>query len=495
MFAGFRRKIPAGVSAEAWQSALSDKRPLIITIHGTGDTDAADAGPKWWQRGSEFQTKLSASAPADQQPVWLPFRWSGANSDAERFSAAADLARLCGALSRRGRDYSILGHSHAGNVMEYAWSFFGHEAGKPSRCLRVVTYGVPFFRSDRTLLNQAAFLFNSLAFVPLLIGSAMVLIRFPFEILFAARSISLGGFTIAFLSDHPILEYLAFPYFVLPPAYVAASFAAWTFGFRYLWGGAIAKWRWQGKFSSQWLALIATRDEVLGLLPKLSRIKSNYVTPKAVKSAIQAPGILFGLVVGFGVTALSLGTSLFGTRTIFIPGFGQDVTLWTWLGGIERIALGFIFGFATYFAFRLSGHLVSLMPGKRFAARLASDQVHNILKASAYGQDFNFNLRTVEPEPQRMRVRLHRLDKDDLGGLSPEVVETAVAGLYDGVIGFESAEQLAADPEGLWAKLMNALYHNAYFDDDEVIALTANHLWPSTTGNAPGSSTALVSPA
>ncbi|MGE3231455.1 MAG: hypothetical protein AB7J30_18645 [Hyphomicrobium sp.] len=32
--------------------------PVIVTVHGTNDADAADEGSRWWQRGSSFTQHL-----------------------------------------------------------------------------------------------------------------------------------------------------------------------------------------------------------------------------------------------------------------------------------------------------------------------------------------------------------------------------------------------------------------------------------------------------
>ena len=478
---------PSGVSPETWRQALSSKGSLIVTVHGTGDGAPTDHGSLWWQVGSEFQANLAKARAGDKDPVWLPFHWSGKNSDAERFAAAANLASLCGALSRRGKDYSILGHSHAGNVLEYAWSFFAHRAGSPERCSKVVTFGAPFFHSKRKFMNAIAYIGNIVAF-PLLLSVLIIILLNSVQTIepylseplmepYSGKAIDsylmepsrLLSLTPAFESQKKLLQYIRVPSFIVYVFLIISSYASWKFGFRYFLSNTIFRPKWSSRTSEVWLGINSSRDEVIGLLPKLSKRRSAYVTPEAVSSALQSGSILLGLLLAFSTFLLSITTSFFGQYRVYIEDANFEELLW-------RVTWAVSLAFAVFFLCRFLSFAIGLMPVKGRLSSFISDSVHNILRGSAYGDDFNFSLKTVSAEPQRMRVRPLKLDKVNLGGLTPAIVEKAVDALYDGVIGFESAEELAVDPQGLWSKLNDALYHNAYFEDEDVIRATAGHL-------------------
>lgn len=163
-------------------------RAAIVTIHGTGDTAAAEDGDKWWQRGSAFAQQLVAAAKAQGvEADIVPFVWCGSNSAVARERAALALVKFLGEESARRPAVHVVAHSHGGNVANDAVTRMGLpevvRAASPvlrlimrrqsARIASVTTVGTPFFRSrlDRvqTFRPYIAFL---LAFVPAMVALA-----------------------------------------------------------------------------------------------------------------------------------------------------------------------------------------------------------------------------------------------------------------------------------------------------------------------------------
>jgi hypothetical protein len=115
----------------------------VITVHGTFAHEDSDAGGKWWQIGSPFQTTLQDYV---EEPLEVePFHWSGANSEMQRRKTGAKLAKL---IRRCDEPPLVIGHSHGGSAAIQALLLLYLRRGKDScQFLRgVVTIGTPMFR-------------------------------------------------------------------------------------------------------------------------------------------------------------------------------------------------------------------------------------------------------------------------------------------------------------------------------------------------------------
>lgn len=143
-------KVSDHISAAELESlSAREERDLVILVHGTAAADESDTGIKWWQRGSEFITKMNerlgdrVSFGPDERKT---FHWSGANSERERRAAGCDLLDRLEELERDGRNYHIIGHSHGGSVAWHALT----EAVKRKTDLphlhSLMTIGTPFLR-------------------------------------------------------------------------------------------------------------------------------------------------------------------------------------------------------------------------------------------------------------------------------------------------------------------------------------------------------------
>ena len=116
----------------------------IVTIHGTF-ASAPEQGEAWWQSGSNFERKLAELVlPEDGLVEQVPFVWDGANTEAARRSAGADLLKKLVELETAGRRYILIGHSHGGSVISNAL-LDAAQAGRELPLLsRWITIGTPF---------------------------------------------------------------------------------------------------------------------------------------------------------------------------------------------------------------------------------------------------------------------------------------------------------------------------------------------------------------
>lgn len=157
-------------------------KAVIVTVHGTGDTADRDDGPKWFQIGSAFTSRLqSILAQRGLETEIRPVRWSGANSALEREAGAEKLEQELAKLTKEHASVHIIGHSHGGNVANDAvcrlrlpeavraafaahpiarfnpWRFFLPRAAESPASL--ITVGTPFFAaklSNTESFNPAA---------------------------------------------------------------------------------------------------------------------------------------------------------------------------------------------------------------------------------------------------------------------------------------------------------------------------------------------------
>ncbi|MBU6406551.1 MAG: hypothetical protein KGS44_05350 [Alphaproteobacteria bacterium] len=172
---------------------MSDaNRIAIVTVHGTGDTAAEPAGPKWFQQGSVFTEQVRARlAIRGFAADIVPILWSGANSARAREAGADELADTIKRLHGQYKgQVHIIAHSHGGNVANEAaaWLRWGRRPGK-ERIASITTVGTPFFK----LRTGAAERFAGLAFLGVSVLSTILFLMASLVIatLFATGDMSL----------------------------------------------------------------------------------------------------------------------------------------------------------------------------------------------------------------------------------------------------------------------------------------------------------------
>ena len=120
----------------------------IVAVHGTNDNDLASRGERWWQTDSPFYTEFMARFGDDADKIeWLPWHWDGKNAQDSRIAAGKRLKSDLLKLQRdKPKKTVLIGHSHGGNVAEYAFKDL-----KDKTDYRIVTVGTPFFGPDHEL--------------------------------------------------------------------------------------------------------------------------------------------------------------------------------------------------------------------------------------------------------------------------------------------------------------------------------------------------------
>lgn len=99
---------------------VAKRTKVFILVHGTGDGQASQGEPKWWEDQSLFVAGLEQIMQSGDRLV--PFRWTGANDEKARRRAARFLIKLINNETADGERAVLIGHSHGGSVIDFAMS-------------------------------------------------------------------------------------------------------------------------------------------------------------------------------------------------------------------------------------------------------------------------------------------------------------------------------------------------------------------------------------
>jgi len=437
---------PQGDAAEGEKHAtLLPKAPVIVTVHGTNDADPADEGHRWWQRGSDFAEhliyRLAERGVANAEI--LPLHWSGKNSDFDRLKGSADLAKLLGKLARDGRPHAIIAHSHGGNVTVEGLT----RAKRSPHCGGIVTFGTPFFARRLKLVPLLIALFQTL--LGLIIPAIMIwylIVILPTDTNKKIEAVVLfGGLAaLALLALRSGLRKLARRWLAI----------------RHL-GRSLAP--------GNWLVVHSPRDEAMQLLEKAALIHPQYVTTESARRSLTAFASLAGVVatIAFFVA----------TATYFLEPIIAKLK-----DGTYGLALGADFTFilivpVIYGAVFFLIWLIARIGGAFLYGKLLTSAIHGGVLGAAFGGDGPFKLVGVTRlPPYLVTVREDRIEATDLGGIDDAALFTAARSLYNSVVANDGPEGGIADPDTMWKRLSDALYHNAYMRDDGVVTTVADHL-------------------
>jgi hypothetical protein len=433
------------MTADGADAAAPNIAPVIITVHGTNDALPEAHGQQWWQIGSPFQVVLARELARRGVPdaEIVPHQWSGANSDADRLRAASALAKRIGNLGKAGRPIALIGHSHGGNIVMEAVT--DGATGKHVR--RVATFGTPFFR-------------RKLKLVPWLIAAFQILLGVVITPIMIGYMVLILG-----TEAGPRIE--AAGIFLLIA--LAAIFALRA-GIRTMFGQRLARWNAKRNFNAaHWMAIHSPRDEAMRVLEAAADLKPRYVTVDSARRSIDAFASLVGVV---------------GTAGVF-AWFGSY-----FLAPILSKTQAGEFGFATLvdFSFLLlvpivfavitsSIRLAGRLGGAWLYARVLNLLIHGGVVGAAYGGDAAYHLTGVARTPPTVSPIMEmRIEALNLGGIDDRAIFDAAHKLYDGIVAMDEAEGGIGDPDAMWKRLSDSLYHNAYMRDDRVAATVAEHL-------------------
>lgn len=423
----------------------NDTCPVIVTVHGTNDADPADEGSRWWQRNSNFAQHLvyrlweRGAGHAEIRPL----HWSGLNSDYDRLKGAAELARVLRELHNAGRPHAVIAHSHGGNVTVEGLTLAGlspHRGG-------IISFGTPFFR-------------RKLKTVPLLIALFQVLLGIVIP------PIMLWYLVEILPSDsNKKIESL-----VLFGGLAALSIWSVVAGIRKLARRALAT-RLLGKAlrPQQWLVVHSPRDEAMQLLQTAAEISPQYVKTAGAMRSLTAFASLAGVVA----------TVVFFVKT---GGYFLEPVIAKLNQGIYGLALAadltflllvpVIYG-AVFFAIWLAARA----GGAWAYAKFLTGAIHGGVIGAAFGGDGPFRLTGVTRlPPYLVQAREERIEALDLGGIDDAALFSAAQSLYNSVVANDGPDGGIANPDVMWKRLSDALYHNAYMRDEGVILTVADHL-------------------
>jgi hypothetical protein len=434
-------------TVQAYFAAATDANaaPVIVTVHGTNDSDPDDEGHRWWQRGSKFTQHLIDSLAARGIPhaEILPLHWSGQNSDFDRLKGAADLARTLRGLERDGRQHAVIAHSHGGNVTVEALT----QAGRSAHRGGIVSFGTPFFLRRLKTVPMLIALFQTV--LGLVIPPIML--WYLAEILPSDSNKKIeAGVLFGGLGALGVWSLVRGVRKLLRRHFATSLFA-------------------KSLAPSQWLVVHSPRDEAMQLLETAAQISPQYVKTSSALRSLTAFASLSGVAVtaGFFVWygAYFLEPVIKKVRAgEFGLGTAADLTFLL----LVPVIYGAVF-FAIWLAARAGGAYLY--------AKFLTSAIHGGVIGAAFGGDGAYKLVGVTRlPPYLVRAKEERIEATDLGGIDDAALFVAAQSLYNSVVASDGPEGGIANPDVMWKRLSDALYHNAYMRDEGVIGTVVDHL-------------------
>lgn len=434
-------------TVQAYLAAGTDANaaPVIVTVHGTNDAHPDDEGARWWQRGSKFTQHLvdSLAARGIPQAEILPLHWSGQNSDFDRLKGAETLARTLRRLDRDGRQHAIIAHSHGGNVTVEGLTRVGPSARRGG----IISFGTPFF-------------LRRLKTVPMLIAlfqTVLGIVIPPIMLWYLIEIVPTG-------TDKMIEAIILFG--------GLGALGLWSLvrGVRKLARRHFATRLFAKSLApSQWLVVHSPRDEAMQLLETAAQISPTYVTTGSALRSLTAFASLAGVAV---TAALFAWYGLYFIEPVvkkvkageFGLGTAADLTFLL----LVPVLYGVVF-FAIW--------LLARAGGAYLYAKLLTSAIHGGVLGAAFGGDGPYKLVGVTRlPPYLVRAKEERIEAIDLGGIDDAALFTAAQSLYNSVVANDGPEGGIANPDAMWKRLSDALYHNAYMRDEAVIGTVVDHL-------------------
>jgi len=433
------------VQAHVAGTGSSPVAPVIVTVHGTNDAHADDEGGRWWQRGSKFTERLiyDLAQRGITNAEIVPLHWSGQNSDFDRLASAARLAKTLRKLDRAGRPHAVIAHSHGGNVTVEGLTLAGRSAHRGG----IISFGTPFFARRLKTVPKLIALFQTV--LGLVIPPIM-----------------LWYLVTAFSSDtNKKIEAV-----VLFGGLTGLGLWSLVAGARKLARRHLATRLFARSLRpSQWLVVHSPRDEAMQLLEAAAQISPQYVKTSAAMRSLTAFASLAGVAVTTGLFIWFGGYFLNPiiekiSRGEFGLGTAADLTFLL----LVPIVYGAVF-FAIWLAARAGGAWLY--------AKMLTSAIHGGVLGAAFGGDGHYKLVGVTRlPPYLVKAREERIEAIDLGGIDDAALFVAAQSLYNSVVADDGPEGGIANPDVMWKRLSDALYHNAYMRDDGIIATVADHL-------------------
>ena len=451
-----KRKAPRSrygwVSQEAWDAALASKGVVLVTVHGTGDGDTTDAGTRWWQIGSDFIRRVGAEQPLSGTPITvLPFHWSGANSDFDRYQSSKVLNRALACLRSQLIRHHVLAHSHGGNVVQNAFQY--HGARNVERT-PICTYGAPFFARRRSISSICALAGNSISFFLIMLAVVLLLKGFSNSAYILKNTIPNMTEMIYINNSRLRIASVLWISFNIIPLLINIRYAAIPIYNKMLF--------LQNRRKVNLVATFSQYDEVLRLLPQIAKLTSvDFLTTSGTRRQIYQS-------VGSFAVILTLLTG--AVLSEFVRHSSSNSTdLITQLFIFNSVVS--VFSFALYGLFLILGIILAYTLAGLFAS-IVNNGVLNTLRKSAFGADHDYLLVSVKSHSDSIPTHLIVNRNIELGGITEALRNSITNTFYSNVI-MDQSNDVHSSAFTVWRELNHGLYHNAYFRDDEVIALTA----------------------
>ena len=515
-----KRKAPKSrygwVSQEAWDAALASTGIVLVTVHGTGDGDTTDEGTRWWQMGSDFIERVGAEQPLSDTPITvMPFHWSGANSDFDRYQSSKTLNKIIGHFKSIKKPFYVICHSHGGNIALNAVQY--HNWTRLND-VNIIAYATPILARSRNIINQSIYLILVLLTVPALfyVSSSLIsvfnLINYQiYHRLDVGLIESLSTFISAIsafrakvnietiwsllseggwvnlsksachsvelsdgnVSNEPCIAG-SYTVFLLWKIAIGTLILALStiFATKSIISNIFLKFL---RSTNHWHGVNSPFDEVLSLLPTISNMKPpTIIANEATARRWARYGVFFGsfsAIIAFIYSTIDLYKASYDYNAIKPSGIIEIC-----LHYCEFLLSGDILTFVFFSVFvYFSSSLLIYNIGK-FGANFISQCINHFifqnLRNAALGEDHDYNLKASRIGQFNFPSKITEISNPNIGNVSENQFNEAASVFYKDIININSS---ASGPDTLevWKAVNRGIYHNAYFRDDEVIALTA----------------------
>ncbi|WP_370172549.1 MULTISPECIES: esterase/lipase family protein [Hyphomonas] len=134
---------------------------VIVSVHGTGDSEPDKDSPKWWEENSKFASAvISRLSDRGICARFMPVQWGGANSHTERLEGTKIFADQIHTHCKNS-DVHVVAHSHGGNVVLDAFSQLN---GIEDNIKSVLLVGTPHLRRVSSPMEWVFLLVACIAF-------------------------------------------------------------------------------------------------------------------------------------------------------------------------------------------------------------------------------------------------------------------------------------------------------------------------------------------
>lgn len=457
---------------------MAESKVAIVTVHGTGDTAEGPDGDKWFQRGSQFCTRLLQHLGAQGVGADIvPHLWSGANSAWDRERAANRLANRLRGLFRRYDSIHVIGHSHGGNVANDAavllkWGL--RRSANLEKFDSLTTVGTPFFNIKTGWPQKLA----GIIFLIIAWGSAIFI---PPLAAYLAYDVISGQNDMELTSQQEGYVMIALLALIIPCTLFMLNMSRQ--GIR-----RILRPRTGGRTRTSVFAIWHQNDEAISFLQRVEELNLEPFPRGSMFRSSRATAISMGV----------LGVLIVGLANPILYSFGlADMMSFNTTNADEDVASNILtvallslmaapaIFTAVYLGYRwLVGGFQELgvrAPMNRF--------VGGVLRGVAMGRDGDQVLCNVSP-----RSHTHATQELVLSGECAARMQTAANGAAGALIDkyrwalFSVGGDSSASLTSLTTDAMtwNSLIHTTYFDQPEVAAAIGDHIVRTVRDSAHG---------